>query len=45
MKPKQAVFYLRRSTDRQEQSIADQRDALVRHATEHGFDIRPRILR
>ena len=34
-----AVAYLRRSTDRQEQSIGDQRKALERHAQEHGFDI------
>ncbi len=34
-----AVGYLRRSTDRQEQSIGDQRKAIERHAQEHGFDI------
>ena len=34
-----AVAYLRRSTDRQEQSIGDQRKAIECHAEEHGFDI------
>jgi len=34
-----AVGYLRRSTDRQEQSIGDQRTALERYAQEHGFDL------
>ena len=34
-----AVGYLRRSTDRQEQSIGDQRKAIDRYAQEHGFDI------
>ena len=34
-----AVAYLRRSTDRQEQSIGDQRKAIERHAQEYGFDI------
>src|SRR5262245_61733279 len=37
--PKNAVAYLRRSTDRQDQSIADQRAAIERHAREHGFTI------
>ena len=34
-----AVGYLRRSTDRQEQSIPDQRKALERYAEEHGLRI------
>ena len=34
-----AVAYLRRSTDRQEQSIGDQRKAIEYHAAEHGFDL------
>ena len=34
-----AVGYLRRSTDRQEQSIGDQRKAIERYAHEHGFEI------
>jgi len=34
-----AVAYLRRSTDRQEQSIADQRKAIQRYAEEHGFTL------
>lgn len=34
-----AVAYLRRSTDRQEQSIADQRSEVARWAAEHGYDI------
>ena len=34
-----AVAYLRRSTDRQEQSIGDQRKAIERHAQEYGFDL------
>ncbi len=34
-----AVAYLHRSTDRQEQSIGDQRKALERYAEEHGFDL------
>ena len=33
------VFYLRRSTDRQEQSIDDQRAALRRHATAEDLDV------
>ena len=36
---KAAVTYLRRSTDRQEQSIADQRNHLTAYADEHGFTI------
>jgi len=36
---KPAVLYLRRSTDRQEQSIGDQRTALIRYAAEQGFEI------
>ncbi len=36
---KLAVGYLRRSTDRQEQSIPDQRAAIERYADEHGFRI------
>jgi len=35
-----AVGYLRRSTDRQEQSIGDQRRAIERYAGEHGFEVR-----
>ena len=34
-----AVGYLRRSTDRQEQSIGDQRKAIERYAEEHGFEL------
>ena len=34
-----AVAYLRRSTDRQEQSIGDQRKAIERYADEHDFQI------
>ncbi len=34
-----AVGYLRRSTDRQEQSIGDQRTEIRRFADEHGYDI------
>lgn len=37
--PNPAVAYLRRSTDRQEQSIGDQRKAIDRYALEHGFEI------
>ncbi len=36
---KPAVLYLRRSTERQEQSIADQRAYLVRFAAENDFEI------
>jgi len=36
---KPAVAYLRRSTDRQEQSIADQRKAIQRYAEEHDFEV------
>lgn len=36
---KPAVLYLRRSTDRQEQSIDDQRKTLVRYAAEQGFEV------
>ena len=32
-----AVSYLRRSTDRQEQSIGDQRSEIARYAAEHGY--------
>lgn len=35
-----AVGYLRRSTDRQEQSIPDQRRAIERYADEHGIGLR-----
>lgn len=35
----QAAAYLRRSTDRQEQSIPDQRNEITRWAAEHGYDI------
>ena len=34
-----AVGYLRRSTDRQEQSIPDQRKAIERYAAEHGLEL------
>jgi len=34
-----AVGYLRRSTDRQEQSIGDQRKAIDRYAQEHGYEV------
>jgi DNA invertase Pin-like site-specific DNA recombinase len=34
-----AVGYLRRSTDRQEQSILDQRKAIERYAAEHGLEL------
>ncbi len=34
-----AVGYLRRSTDRQEQSIADQKRAVEAYAQEHGHEI------
>ncbi len=34
-----AVGYLRRSTDRQEQSIPDQRKAVERYATEQGLTV------
>ena len=34
-----AVLYLRRSTDRQEQSIGDQRSHLQRYAAEQGFEL------
>ena len=34
-----AVAYLRRSTDRQEQSIADQRAEIMRWAGEHGYEV------
>ncbi len=34
-----AVAYLRRSTDKQEQSIADQRAEIERYAREHGYRI------
>ena len=34
-----AVGYLRRSTDRQEQSIGDQRKAIERYASEQGFEL------
>ena len=36
---KNSAAYLRRSTDRQEQSIADQRAAIERYAQDHGFTI------
>ncbi len=36
---KQAVGYLRRSTDRQTQSIPDQRKAIEGYATEEGFEV------
>ncbi len=34
-----AAVYLRRSTDRQEQSIGDQRDAIERYAEQNGYEI------
>ncbi len=34
-----AVVYLRRSTDKQDRSIVDQREVILRHAREHGFEI------
>ena len=34
-----AAIYLRRSTDRQEKSLEDQRREIVRYASEHGFGI------
>ena len=34
-----AVAYLRRSTDRQEQSLGDQRREITRWAGEHGYDV------
>ena len=34
-----AAIYLRRSTDRQEKSLGDQRREIVRYASEFGFDI------
>ena len=37
--PQVAVGYLRRSTDRQEQSIPDQRKAIERYAAEHGLEL------
>src|SRR5262245_29237054 len=36
---KHAAAYLRRSTDRQDQSIGDQRKAIERYAQENGFTI------
>jgi len=36
---KKAVGYLRRSTDRQTQSIPDQRKAIERYASEEGFEV------
>ena len=36
---KRAVAYLRRSTDRQEQSIEDQRKAIERYALEKGYEV------
>ncbi len=37
---KVAVGYLRRSTDRQEQSLPDQKKAIELYADENGFDLR-----
>ena len=34
-----AVGYLRRSTEQQEQSIPDQRNAIDRYATEYGIQV------
>ena len=39
-KLRSAVGYLRRSTDRQEQSIEDQRKAVRKYADENGYEIR-----
>ena len=36
---RKAVAYVRRSTDRQDQSIGDQRRAIERYAEQHGFEI------
>jgi DNA invertase Pin-like site-specific DNA recombinase len=36
---KKATMYLRRSTDKQEQSIDDQRSALLRYAGEEGYAV------
>ena len=36
---KPAAIYLRRSTDRQEKSLDDQRCEIQRYASEHGFGI------
>lgn len=36
---KKAVAYLRRSTDRQEQSLQDQEKAIRRYADRHGYEI------
>ena len=36
---KRAALYLRRSTDKQEQSIGDQRTELEKHAEEHGYKV------
>jgi DNA invertase Pin-like site-specific DNA recombinase len=36
---RRAVAYVRRSTDRQEQSLGDQRRVIESHATKHGFEI------
>jgi DNA invertase Pin-like site-specific DNA recombinase len=36
---KPSVGYLRRSTDRQEQSLGDQQAAIERYARDHGFEI------
>ncbi|HEY3225900.1 MAG TPA: recombinase family protein, partial [Planctomycetota bacterium] len=35
----QAVAYLRRSTDRQEQSIPDQQQAILKYAEQHGLEV------
>ncbi|PJA74533.1 recombinase, partial [bacterium CG_4_9_14_3_um_filter_65_15] len=34
-----AAIYLRRSTDRQEKSLGDQRKEILRYAAEHGFEV------
>ena len=34
-----AAIYLRRSTDRQEKSLGDQRHEILRYASEHGFGV------
>lgn len=34
-----AAIYLRRSTDRQEKSLGDQRKEILRYADEHGFEV------
>ena len=42
---KDAAIYLRRSTDRQEQSIGDQRKAVMAYAEEQGYRVVREYLR